>query len=81
MLAGSYVAYIIIRTQLNTTFAPLPANLAEDGQRLTRTTGRLVDLVVTICNGAVAVAVANKLGAGAVEQTAALLSSTLAMSE
>ena len=30
MLAGSYVMYIIVRTQLNPALAPLPANVTED---------------------------------------------------
>ena len=81
MLAGSYVAYIIIRTQLNTTLAPLPANLAEDGSEIDKELwGDLLILLSPFAMGAVGVAVANKLGAGAVEQTAAFVfSSTFAM--
>ena len=66
MLAGSYVAYIIIRTQLNTSLAPLPANSAEDGSEIDKELwGDLLILLSPFAMGAVGVAVANKLGVAA----------------
>lgn len=81
MLAGSYVAYIIIRTQLNKNLAPLPANSTEYGPGIEKGLwGDFSILLSPFAVGAFGAAVANKIGAGAVEQTAAFVfSSTFAM--
>ena len=81
MLAGSYVAYIIIRTQLNAKLAPLPQNYTDNVSKIdSELWSDFLILLLPFVIGAVGVVVANKLGAEAVEQTATFVfSSTFAM--
>ena len=81
MLAGSYVAYIIIRTQLNAKLAPLPQHCKDDISKIgSELWSDFLILLSPFAIGAFGVVVANKLGAEVVEQTATFVfSSTFAM--
>ncbi|MEP0941147.1 MAG: TRAP transporter large permease subunit [Rhizobiaceae bacterium] len=77
MLAGSYVAYIIIRTQLNPALAPLPKKFTEDGNEPDKELrGSLLILLLPFLIGVAAAAVTNKLGADKVDQIAAFVFSS-----
>ena len=81
MLAGSYVMYIIVRTQLNPALAPLPANVTEDEPGLDAGLwGDLFIILFPFAAGIAAAGVATNLGAEAVELVATFVfSSALVM--
>ena len=77
MLAGTYIVYIIVRTRLNPSMAPLPAesNVGDDGP-LTRPGMELVINLFPFAVGLVCALLARFMGAEGVNQVAAFIFSS-----